>query len=182
MKKRQITNNSGVTLLELLGYVLAFAIVINLALSLFLDSTRLNALGVEVLDKIGQTEEIRREFQEAVRECSSVCKQAGTFETGADQLVLQTQPDSAEGEQARYVIFQTVQSPKRLRKIVIAEKNGNLDTLSVVTYPLEVDLVKFAYDKGKLVSLDMTLKKISDRVKKESTVHRFTSYMRGVQS
>ena len=174
--------NSGMSLLEVLGCIAVLGIIINLALSLFLDASRLNVLGTEALDKLRQTEEIRREFQEAVRECISVCEQAGSYKTGEDQLVLRAHPDAINGEEERYVILHTVQSPKRLRKIVLVKKNGILEGASVVTYPLEVDLARFTIDKQNLVSMDITLKRNSDRSKREPTIHRFTSFMRGVQS
>lgn len=180
MTKHRLTQRSGITLIGILGYVAVLGIVIPLALNLFLDSMRLTALGTTALDKMGQTEDIRREFREAVRECVALCPKVGTFQTGEDVLVLKAHHNESQGEDGRYVIFQTLGSPMRLRKIELAQRDGKLEPAYVKTFPLELESVRFEHDGDQLVSLDLVLKREHQRSKREPTVHRFTAFMRGM--
>jgi hypothetical protein len=186
MKRVGSADNAGMTLLEVLGCVAVLAIVINLAASVFISSTRLSILGTSALDKMWAIDEIRGEFVGAVHTSSGVCAGVADYRSGADQIVLEMARPSGEKEVKRYAVFGLIGSDSRLGKLVLLEKNGKHSAERFVTYPLDLDSIRFKYDakvphEAHLVSLEIDVRNDGGKHKKRAP-HTFTAAMRGVSS
>ncbi len=184
MRLTRSAGKAGMTLLELLGCVAILAIVINLAASVFISSTRLSVLGTSALDKMWAVEEIRGEFVGAVRTSSGVCSGVGKYRSGTDQIVLETARPGDQKGVKRYVVFGPIRSDSRLDKLVIMEKDGKQSAERFVTYPLDLDSIQFKYDsnvpdRAHLVSLEINVRNEGSK-QKTGRLHRFSAAMRGV--
>jgi len=172
----------GMTLLEVLGYIAVIAVVINLATSVFISSSRLAAMGTGALDRVNAVEEIRDEFTAAVRCSSGISAGIGEHRSGSDRAVL-TMPQLAdEDDVRRYVVFGPLISDSRLSKLVVVERDGSLSTESFATYRQDLDSIRFSYEtedlrEAKLVVMDIETKRTVDRGKKRAP-YRFIAAMR----
>ena len=186
MRPTRSAGKAGMTLLEVLGSVAVLAIVINLAASVFISSTRLSALGTSALDKMWAIEEIRSEFVSAVRASSGVRSGVGKYRSGTDQLVLETTRSGDQRGVKRYVVFGAIGSDSRLDKLVVLEKDGKQSAERFVTYPLDLDSIQFKYDsnvpgKAHLVSLEINIRNEGSK-QKTGRLHRFSAAMRGISA
>ena len=164
MTRTGSADRAGMTLLEVLGCIAILAVVINLAASVFITSTRLSVLGTSVLDKMCAVEDIRSEFVGAVRASTRVCSSVGKYRSGPDQIVLQmAQPGDQKGVK-RYVVFGPIGSDSRLDKLVILEKDGKHTAERFVTYPIDLESIQFRYKRN------------------NPPLHRFTAAMRNVSA
>jgi hypothetical protein len=179
-------DRAGMTLLEVLGCIVILAVVINLAASVFITSTRLSVLGTSALDKMCAVEDIRSEFVGAVRASSAVCAGVGKYRSGPDQIVLQmAQPGDQKGVKG-YVVFGPIGSDSRLDKLVILEKDGKHTAERFVTYPLDLDSIQFKYDsdvphESRLASLEISARNNGNK-QNNPLLHRFTAAMRNVSA
>ncbi|GAG14139.1 unnamed protein product, partial [marine sediment metagenome] len=174
----------GITLIEMLGYIAVIAVVINLATSVFIRSSRLAAMGTGALDRVNAVEEIRDGFTAAVRRSSGISAGIGEHRSGSDRVVL-TMPQLA-GEEGvrRYIVFGLLGDDPRLNKLVVVERDGNLSAESFVTYRQDLDSIRFSYEtedlrEAKLVVMEIETKRTVDRGKRRAP-YRFTAAMRAV--
>jgi len=184
MRIHRSPDSAGMTLLELLGCAAVLAVVINLAAGVFVTSSRLSVLGTTSLDKMGVVEEIHDEFVAAVRQSHSAQSSLGDYRTGTGLVILEQSQHSRENGPKRYVIFGRIGSQSRLSKLVLSEKEGELAAERFVTFPLDLEYMRFTYDRSvpreaRLVSLELSVK---DRGKRRGArvAHTFTAAMRGV--
>ena len=172
------------TLIEVLGYIAIIAVVINLATSVFLSSSRLSAIGTAALDSVNAVEDIRDGFTSAVHRSSGVSAGIGEHRSGSERVVL-TMPRGSDEEAAhRYVVFGPLSSDSRLSKLVVIEQDGKLSAESFVTYSQALDSIRFSYDtadssEAKLVMMDIETKRTVDRGRKRAPC-RFAAAMRSV--
>lgn len=152
------SRNSGFTLLEILAYCVILLVVLNVSAQIFVTCVRLCSLGTRMSDRAAVLQQIEEQFVADVRAATRVVEQAGTYRTGPDMLVLEV--PASDLAVRTYVVFGTVQDPKRLGKIVLHEKNGAVDSDSLHTYPLDLRTWRFDYaDDGgsaRLVTLELT--------------------------
>ena len=172
------------TLIEVLGYVAVIAVVINLATSVFIRSSRLAALGTGALDRVNAVEDIRDGFIAAVRGSSGVSAGIGDHRSGSDRVVLTMPQRSGEDAVRRYIVFGPLRSDSRLSKLAVIEQDGKLSAESFVTYPQDLDSIRFSYDtvdssESRLVMMDIETKRTVDRGRKRAPC-RFAAAMRSV--
>jgi hypothetical protein len=177
-------NRAGMTLLELLGCAAILAVVINLAAQVFITSSRLSVLGTTSLDRAGVVEDIRDEFVAAVRQSSAIRSSVGNYRSDSEQLILALSPSARGGNAKRYTVFGYIGSESRLSKLVISEKDGAYAAERFVTYPVDLESVRFTYgrsvpQKARLVSLELRVKNEGSR-READVAHTFTAAMRGV--
>jgi len=177
-------DSAGMTLLELLGCAAVLAVVINLAAQVFITSSRLSVLGTTSLDRMGVVEEIREEFVATVRQSCAVRPSVGKYRSGSEQLILALSSSARDGSAKRYAVFGRIGSESRLSKLVISETDGAYAAERFVTYPLDLESIRFTYDKSvpdeaRLVSLELRLKDEGNGRGPEPA-HKFTVAMRGV--
>jgi hypothetical protein len=149
----------GASLIEMIAYIAIFAVMVNLCLGVFIKSSRMSALGTGILDRMQALREIRQEFTESVMLADAVVPAIGDYRTGADLLVLRT--NGMEGA-ARYVVFGRLDDARRLSRLVLAKTDTGLEVERLRTFPLDLDVVTFAYDseapeQARLVSLHVDI-------------------------
>ena len=171
-------------MIEVLGYIAVIAVVINLATSVFIRSTRLSALGTGALDRMNAVEEIRDGFTTAVRRASGVNAGMGEHQSGSDRVVLTMPQLAGEDGVRRYVVFGLLGADPRLSKLVVVERDGNLSVERFVTYRQDLDSIRFSYDtdeidEAKLVVMEIETKRTDNRGKRRAP-HRFAAAMRSV--
>lgn len=172
------------TLIEILGYLAVIAVVINLATSVFIRSSRLAAMGTGALDRVNAVEEIRDEFTAAVRRSSGVSAGVSKHRSGPDRLVLTMPQLAGEDGVRRYVVFGPLSSDSRLSKLAVVERDGKFSIESFETYRQDLDSIRFGYDtadcrEAKLVVMDIETKRTVERGKRRAP-HRFAAAMRSV--
>jgi len=150
-----LSENAGMTLLEMLGYIFVLAIVVNICLQVFLSSSRLATVGGSAVDRIENLAALQNDFRTSVRECVGVAGDVAGFASNENQAVLRT-PD---GE--RYVVFGALEGQQRLSKRTIRVKEGAGDLERVETYPVDLSAVRFTYsgekpDTSRCVTLHVT--------------------------
>jgi len=184
MRTNRWPDRAGMTLLELLGCAAVLAVVINLAAQVFITSSRLSVLGTTSLDRAGVVEDIRDEFVAAVRESSAILPGVGKYRSDSEQLILELSMHGRQSSPKRYVVFGRIGSESRLSKLVISEKTSVYSAERFVTYPVDLESVRFTYDKNvpqkaRLVSLELRVRNEGNRRQGE-VPHMFTAAMRGV--
>ena len=184
MKITRAFDRAGMTLLELLGCAAVLAVVINLAAQVFITSSRLSVLGTTSLDSAGVVEDIRDEFVAAVHQSYAIAPSVGNYRSDSEQLILALAPSAREGGAERYIVFGRIGSKSRLSKLVISEKDGAYVAERFVTYPVDLESIRFTYDKSdpheaRLVSLELRVRNEGKRHRADAA-HTFTAAMRGV--
>jgi len=184
MKVTRTSDHAGMSLLEMLGYVAVLGVVINLAASVFVNSSRLSALCTAALDRVAAVEEIRDEFTASVRESYRIRTSVGRYRTGTDYVVLDMARVPEDESTRRYVVFGPIESESRLSKLVIIDQGGTLSAEMFVTYRQELDSIQFSYDSddvgtARLVTIEIEPKDIVGRGNKPPP-HTFAAAMRGV--
>jgi len=175
---------AGMSLLEVLGYLAVVGVVINLAASVFISSSRLSVLCTAALDKVVAIEEIHDGFTTAVHESSRVCTGVGEYRTGAGHVVLEMAQVSDEEDTRRYVVFGPIGSDSRLSRLVIVEQDGTSSVESFSTYRQELDWIRFSYDsddveRTRMVAMKIEPKEAVDRGMKRPP-YTFVAAMRAV--
>jgi len=175
---------AGTTLVEMLAYVAILAVVINLALSLFLSASRLSMLGTSGLDKMVVLETMREDFTETVREAVAVTERVAAYRADEDTLVLELPSEPGEGR--RFAVFGMMGAEPRLSRLVLIEKDGAFAAERLDTYRLDLEQAGFTLDaadpaQARRASLHVVLKTDRER-KTPSTGNTFWAAMRSVAS
>lgn len=134
---------AGVSLLEMLMYVVCLAVVLNVAAQVVLTCTRLSTYGAGVAERCVSAHDFEAMFLDAVREAHAVAPQVARYTTGPSELVLAVAPRGEE--RRRYVILGRFM-PDRLSRLVLMESNGGLEVESVETVPLDLAFLSFTFD------------------------------------
>lgn len=134
---------AGVSLLEMLMYVVCLAVVLNVAAQVVLTCTRLSTYGAGVADRHVVAHDCEAMFLDAVREAHAVAPQVARYTTGPSQLVLAVMPRGEE--RRRYVVFGRF-TPDRLSRLVLTESLGGLAVESLDTVPLDLAFLSFTFD------------------------------------
>ena len=102
---RRRTSQLGVTMVHMLVYVTALAVVINLGATLFVAVLRMHDAGTAALDESLALRAIEYELRETVSEGMSLLPVLGEFATSESTAVLALPPDLQTGG-ARYAVLQ----------------------------------------------------------------------------
>ena len=122
---------AGYTLIELLAYLSVFAVVVNLAGSLFVSAGRLRMMGNEALERMQALDEMGRRFTDAVHESSGVAREADGFTTSDETLVLNLPHD-------RYAVMGRLRGDDRFVTMKFAAgAPGTPEFLKTFSYPVE---------------------------------------------
>ncbi len=183
--KSSRTSTAGMTLLECLGYIAVFSVVINLGLSIFVSSTRLATLTTVALDRLNAVEDVREAFSRTVHEGAEVVSGIESYATGAEQLVLTYPPTPESDGWRRYVVFGRITSSAGLGRLDILEKNGTSKVDSLVNYALPVKTIEFKYDterptKARLITLEVDVPMSTSKDPRPPRMYRFASALRGI--
>jgi len=182
VRMRQGQSVAGMSLVEVLGCIAILGVVINLGASVFITSTRLCALGTTALDRMHVVEEIRDGFTGTVRESCAVVPTLSEYRSGNEQVILEMAPTGRS--EKRYAILGRFGCGSRLSRLVVVGEDGNYSVETFRTYPLDVDKIRFGYDKSavqdvRLVSIEFDIKDEGQKRNKR-TAHKFTASMRAI--
>lgn len=172
----------GTTLLEMLGYLVIMAVVLNVSAQALISCMRLSHYGSVVADRMGQAAEVEQAFRKAAGQADAVVNGVGAYKTGPGTLVLGR--STAETGVREFTVMGSLRSPESFSKLVLRDEGGELKAESVVTYPLAVRTIAFTYDSAdprnaRLVSMDMTTAAARKSSKTEA-VRRVTEALRGM--
>jgi hypothetical protein len=175
-------SSAGMSLVEVLGCIAILGVVINLGASVFITSTRLSALGTTALDRMHVVEDIRGGFTNTVRESCAVVPTLSEYRSGNEQVILEMAP--TQRSEKRYAILGRLGSGSRLSRLVVVGEDGDYSAESFRTYPLDLDTIRFGYDKSamqdvRLVSIEFDIKDEGNRRSKRAA-HKFTAAMRAI--
>ncbi|MDZ4861184.1 MAG: hypothetical protein SGI88_19605 [Candidatus Hydrogenedentes bacterium] len=91
MIPRRFAERSGFTIMEMLAYIVISGIVLNMCMIAFLRTGRIASAGSERLLHAQAAERFATDFARAVHSAQAVLPVAGSFETGAEQLILKSE-------------------------------------------------------------------------------------------
>ncbi len=138
--------NAGMTLLELLGYVAALGILVNICAVSFVQSNRLAQVGETTLLRLDTLAAVQQDFTDAVHRAVSVAPALAGFSTNAEQVVLQLPPLPDEPEAVRFIVFGR-NGKDDLSMTTYAMANGKLVLERHQRYPVRFEVVNLAYDR-----------------------------------
>jgi hypothetical protein len=163
MSKR--ASNAGITLLDTLAYVVIAAILINLCLVAFLNSSRLSAVGTMALDRMNGIRQIEQAFSESVRASAGQVEQVGDFVSGPDTLAMAT------ADPSRFVVFTQVDETPRLSRLELVRNGDMYDVDRAFAYPVDLKLIEFKMDSGSIaLEIQLDREQADNRV---GVTHRF---------
>ncbi|GMU94114.1 MAG: hypothetical protein AMXMBFR4_31720 [Candidatus Hydrogenedentota bacterium] len=144
-ESRGIAEDLGATLIELLGYFFVLAIIVNLATGVFVQSSRLSALGVQTLESMRALQSIQGAFAQAVRASNGVAAEVGRFRSGPSTLVLRMAGGGADTGAREFIVFGTF-GGERIQRWHVRMEDGAEHVEGITSYPLVVADVRFVYD------------------------------------
>ena len=174
-------SQAGMTLLETLGYIVVFAIGINLCVSLLHQSWRLSALHMEALDRMNDLLAVQEAFRKAVRGADAIVEGVGEYRSGPDCVVLRG-PAREGGEQ--YTAFTDMRGDHHLTKMVYAITPDGPELTGVTTYSIALAEIGFEYrgdapSRAHCVTLVTAVQKDDDERTGPRVEHRVVATPRG---
>jgi hypothetical protein len=158
------------TLLEMLGYVAALAMLVNICAVAFVQGTRLTQVGESALLRLDTIADVQKDFREAVRQSVAVEPMLHDFVTGPSQIVLRLPSSTDQPEQTRFIVAGGGNGvPIHITRYSIAD--GVLALERHKTYPVDFEVVQFTCDRPpgegtRTVQLDLQL--FRDRIDNRS--------------
>jgi len=154
------------TLLEMLGYVAALALLINICAVAFVQGNRLMQVGQTALLRLDTMSGVQKDFQEAVRKSVAVEPSLFDVASGSSQVVLRLPADVDRPGQTRFMVIGTG-SGAPFHLATYAAANGVLELERYKTYPIDFEIVQFTYDRPPgqdTRSVQLHLRLFKDRV------------------
>jgi hypothetical protein len=176
--------DAGMLLLETMVYIGVLAVILNVALSIFISASRLSLMGTTALDRLCMVEEVRQVFSRGAHEAQAVAPGIGAYKTGPDQVVFELPSDHAAEGERRYVVFGRIISPARLSRMEIVEKDGQFSLAACSTYALPVSALQFGFPgddpgRARLVSVELDVPNAGKTKPKPPVTYRFLAALRG---
>ncbi len=137
-------NRRGMTLFECLVCCAIMLVTMNIMVSAFVQSGRLQALGTQALDRLRMVDDVREGVLGSIRGAARVVPAVGAYETGESQVVLETPPSPEDGAR-RYVVIGYSPEAKRLWRLVTARHGEQYETESFLHYALPIADARFDY-------------------------------------
>lgn len=174
-------NNRGASLLELLVYVVAFGMAVNLMISLLGTGSRLAATTTLSLGRMDGIREVQTAFTKHVRQAAAVADRAGDFETTERRLVLRMPPGQTAGFD--YVVLGELHQPDRFGILRLANTPDGLEQVYLKTLRQPLGTLRFETETGSarpVVHLDVQVKQQDGERERPFLVHRATAVPRGI--
>ena len=170
------------TLLEVLAYVAALSVLINLGAGLFVTCLRLNTYGNAAFDRLREIADVQEGFVGVVREARAVSPAVGTYRSGQDRLVLTLPPPAGQQGVKRYAVVGPIRNGAQLTRLIVREENGRFEVEHCVTYADQFEAIRFRYDTeipeaARLVTLEVE-EKVDGTSRCRPVPHAFSAAMR----
>lgn len=134
----------GMTLFECLVCCAILVVTLNIMMSAFVQSGRLQALGTQALDRLRMVSEVRDGVLGSMRGAARVVPAVGAYATGENQVVLELPPSPEDGA-TRYIVIGYAPEAKRLWRLVAARHGEQYDIESFFHYALPLAGARFDY-------------------------------------
>ena len=154
-------DTSGMTLVELLGYCAALAVLVNICGMLFVQTQRMSEVGEIALERLDTMAEIQSDFSTAVRGAMRVEPSLAGFTSTADEVVLHKCPAAGDGDTTRFVVFgRRLGQPLHMTEYSLT--GGQLQLERHKVYRVEFEVVQLAYgampvELARVVKLELRL-------------------------
>jgi hypothetical protein len=131
----------GYTLLEMLGYVALFAVLVNLSMSFFIRSGRLSERSHLVLERMERVSELEAGFREITDGARGVVAAAGPLHSDERRLVLRSGESKDE-----YRVMGELSKPGMLSVATVRLDGAKTEILKLIT--LSQPLKSWRFDYG----------------------------------
>ena len=137
----------GTTLVELLGYLVALGILINVCAVTFVQSARVSQLGETALLRLDTYDAIRSDFTDTVHHALRIEPRLAGFETGDGQVVLLMPASLDAPGDTQFVVFGHRENQPLHRTAYRLSAEG-LSLERHQRYPVAFEVVRFSYGPG----------------------------------
>ena len=168
---------SGYTLLELLGYLTVFTVLVNLSINLYVSTSRLTVAGIETLERLDQIERLGRRFTRVVHGAEAIVGEGAGYRTGPDLLVLRLGRSLALPNTKHYSIFGNIRGDGQITQINAVEIDGEVSIEYMMTEPLQVESIRFRYERGKGLKPLVRLEVEVDNTGARNTIPELNTFM-----
>ncbi|MEK7793750.1 MAG: hypothetical protein AAB353_04430 [Candidatus Hydrogenedentota bacterium] len=129
----------GYALLEMLGYIALFAVLVNLSMSFFIRAGRLSERSHLVLDRMDRVRDIETAFREITDGARGIAAAAGSLHSDEHRLVLRDEDDV-------YRVMGELSKPGMLSVATVRLKGDETEILKLTT--LSQPLKSWRFDYG----------------------------------
>lgn len=152
---------SGMTLVELLGYCAALAVLVNICGVVFVQSQRMSEVGEVALERLESVAEIQADFTTAVRGAQRIEPALAGFASTAEEVVLLQCPEADDASTVRFVVFGR-RPGQRLHLTEYSIQEGELQLERHKEYRVAFEVVQLSYatqpvEQARAVTLDLRL-------------------------
>ncbi|MCC6695780.1 MAG: hypothetical protein IT365_09135 [Candidatus Hydrogenedentes bacterium] len=152
---------SGMTLVELLGYCAALAVLVNICGVVFVQSQRMSEVGEVALKRLETLAEIQSDFTTAVRGAQRIEPVLAGFASTAEEVVLLQCPKAGDASTVRFVVF-GLRPGQRLHLTEYSMREGELQLERHKEYRVAFEVVQLSYatqpvEQARAVTLDLRL-------------------------
>ena len=138
--------NAGMTLLEMMGYVAALALLINICAVAFVQGSRLTQVGETALLRLDTISDVQHDFMRAVHEAVAVEPALFGFASGPSQAVLRLPTELEYPEQTRFMVIGGGSGvPLHISTYSATDSEPTLERHR--TYRVDFEVVQLAYDR-----------------------------------
>lgn len=147
--KRTNHHRAGMTLLEVLIYLVVFAMVVNAAAVLFVATLRLHAHAGAAMDQRYVVDAFQRDFLETAAASMGAVPQAGEYIAPPGELLLRLPPSDESPEWPRFALWRldALQRPT-LQRFAIHQGVWHVEYFK--TYSLPVAAMECAQQEGRV--------------------------------
>ncbi|MCC6490619.1 MAG: hypothetical protein IT364_24245 [Candidatus Hydrogenedentes bacterium] len=154
-----LRNASGMTLVELLGYLAALAVLVNICGMLFVQSQRMSEVGETALKRIETVADIQSDFTSAVRGAQRIEPELAGFASTADEVVLLQCPEAGDVGTVRFMVFGR-RPGQRLHMTEYSMREGQLQLERHKEYGVDFEVVQLSYatrpvERARTVALEL---------------------------
>lgn len=136
----------GMTLLEMLAYTAALAVMVNICAVAFVQGNRVAQVGEAALARMDTAAEIERDFSTAVRGAVAIESEMAGFLSDTSAVVLRLPSDEGNAGSVRFVVF-GARAGEPLHRTDYVMTNGSLSLERHKNYPVPYEIVEFGYDR-----------------------------------
>lgn len=175
------TRERGASLLEMIVYIAVLAILVSLALQVFISGSRVSALGTATLDRMLVLADLDEDFVDTVRSARRIVSEVARYKTGPDMLVLELPAETGR----RYAVFGQLGETPQMNRLILVESQGTLEVERFATYRTDLSAISFEFDAAlpldaRCVTLSLA-PKVPDRAQVKPVVTIMASIRNGSQ-
>lgn len=182
MRKRDLIprRNGGYSLLEMLVYIVAFGMAVNILVSLLGTGARLTAITTLGLERMDGVRDVEDTFTRYARQAAGVVDSVATYHTSESQVVLKMPPGNEDG--IEYMVLGALKDPDRFAVLGLKPGGSGWEAgyLRTLRQPLaRIHFETASTERGTLLHLDVQVKLEEGERERTFLVHRSSVFLRG---